>query len=77
MAKGVGENSIEKLTGGANKCNKCGYEKIVCPHCGALLDSGNHKFCPECGKPLVRKCPKCGTIIKGKEKFCPECGEKL
>jgi membrane protease subunit (stomatin/prohibitin family) len=43
-----------------------------CVSCGAKIDAGA-KFCPECGKPQIVRCPSCGTEIKGK--FCPECGQ--
>lgn len=48
----------------------------VCPNCKAQV-SGNPKFCPECGKPMVlpkAKCIKCGKDIDPSSKFCPECG---
>lgn len=52
--------------------------KTLCGQCGA--DVGSAKFCPECGKPVVRAgptvCPKCGQACTG-GKFCGNCGTKL
>lgn len=63
---------------GAAKCTGCGYEvPFHCPACGNTINDKNHKFCPECGVSLVKKCPKCEAVIEGSPKFCPECGEKL
>lgn len=59
-------------------CTACGYElPTPCFHCGAILPGKNVKFCPECGKPLIRICPSCDNPITGQPKFCPECGTKL
>lgn len=46
-----------------------------CANCGC--DTGNGKFCPECGTPVVRvtNCTSCGCDTQG-GKFCPECGTK-
>lgn len=66
----------------AKFCHNCGKNiemlnenEIICPHCGKKTIKG--KFCSECGKPLVNKCPKCGTELAPGAKFCPECGEKV
>ncbi len=48
----------------------------VCPHCGAAVTAGT-KFCPECGKSLLRSCPACGAALPANVRFCPECGQKL
>lgn len=62
----------------ATACSTCGYElPVPCHNCGALLEEKKHKFCPECGTSLAKKCPKCDAVINGNPKFCPECGEKL
>lgn len=66
------------LPEGAVGCITCGYElPTPCPHCGATLPDKNVKFCPECGKSLIRTCPSCSNPITGNPKFCPECGTKL
>lgn len=66
------------LPEGATCCTACGYEQPVpCPYCGAALPGKNVKFCPECGKSLIKTCPSCHTPITGNPKFCPECGTKL
>ena len=52
--------------------------KTLCGQCGA--DVGSSKFCPECGKPVVKAgpafCPQCGTKSTG-SKFCGNCGIKM
>ena len=48
---------------------------VPCIKCGNPLSPGS-KFCPECGSPQVRKCPKCGVDV-GTAKFCSECGTKV
>jgi hypothetical protein len=52
--------------------------KNLCGQCGA--DVGSSKFCPECGKPLVKAgpsfCPQCGQKSTG-SKFCGNCGTKM
>lgn len=48
----------------------------TCAGCGA--ETGNAKFCPECGQPVKagpRPCSQCGTVSAAK--FCPDCGNKL
>jgi membrane protease subunit (stomatin/prohibitin family) len=47
-----------------------------CPHCHKKIGS-DYKFCPYCGKALVKTCPKCGGTVDEKQKFCPECGKKV
>jgi len=66
------------LPEGATRCTACGYDfPTPCPRCGASLPGKNVKFCPECGKSLIRTCPSCNNPITGNPKFCPECGTKL
>lgn len=66
------------LPSGAVKCEICGYEAPTpCPYCGAALPGKNTRFCPECGKSLIKTCPACNTTLTGSPKFCPECGKKL
>jgi hypothetical protein len=52
--------------------------KTLCAQCGA--DVGSAKFCPECGKPVVKAgpafCPRCGQKATG-SKFCGNCGMKM
>ncbi|QHI72356.1 SPFH domain-containing protein [Aminipila terrae] len=75
-------NVMEK---GKRFCGSCGYdtqkvkedESKKCPNCNAAIENSNSKFCPECGVPLLRKCPGCNCDIAGNSKFCPECGTKL
>jgi len=52
--------------------------KNLCGQCGAEV--GSSKFCPECGKPVVKAgpsfCPQCGQKSSG-SKFCGNCGTKM
>lgn len=44
--------------------------------CGNTLEV-NEKFCPKCGRPAVKVCPKCNTQNDLKDEFCSNCGNKL
>ena len=51
---------------------------MECPYCHNKIQEGS-KFCPECGKPLLREkrtkvCPQCGSDVDSDAKFCPQCG---
>lgn len=59
------------------KCSVCGYEIRLCSHCGTALPDKNARFCPECGKSLVKVCPSCNSQVEEAQKFCSECGTKL
>jgi membrane protease subunit (stomatin/prohibitin family) len=70
------------LPKGAKFCYECGQrvematrDKIICPSCGNPTPAG--KFCIECGSPLERRCPSCGTALPLRGSFCPECGQRL
>jgi len=66
------------LEEGATICKFCSFEfPTPCPCCGADLPNKNIRFCPECGKSLIKTCPSCNAPITGNPKFCPECGNKL
>lgn len=73
MGMGMGMNMANQF---ANMNQKKEEVKLICPGCGSKINE-NAKFCPECGKPIIRNCPKCGTQVNPGTKFCPECGEKL
>lgn len=50
---------------------------MICPKCGAMLQSET-SFCPTCGEFLgVTKCPTCGERVELGVKFCPHCGVTL
>lgn len=53
-------------------------KKFQCPSCSASFDKP-HKFCGECGKPMVQKnqCPSCGATFDKPLKFCGECGASM
>ena len=72
---GAGFGFGQMMAGTMNVANNNNEVKVVCPSCNATVSQG--KFCPECGKPLVRKqvnCIKCGKPIAEDAKFCSECG---
>nr|WP_246415930.1 adenylate/guanylate cyclase domain-containing protein [Nocardioides luti] len=48
---------------------------MQCGSCNAQSPDGA-KFCLECGSPLARRCPSCGTPDAG-GKFCIECGTPM
>ncbi len=43
--------------------------------CGGEVKKGA-KFCSDCGKRFITKCPNCGHEVANK-KFCPDCGAEL
>src|SRR5215472_11626127 len=47
-----------------------------CSKCGSDNREG-HKFCTNCGVPLVATCPKCSAPVQPSEKFCGECGSAI
>jgi class 3 adenylate cyclase len=49
---------------------------LDCGNCGATNDA-SHKFCSECGMPLVLTCDVCGHQNEPTHKFCSECGSSL
>ena len=50
---------------------------MLCPKCGAMLQTET-SFCPSCGEFLgVTKCPTCGERVELGVKFCPHCGVTL
>ncbi len=47
---------------------------VPCPFCKKDIPE-DVRFCPECGKALVKICPKCQKPVSGK--FCGDCGQKI
>ena len=49
---------------------------LECGYCGRIARSPNDRYCwgDDCGKPLVRKCPKCGTDAPTQDPTCTRCG---
>ena len=53
----------------------------TCDNCGEKV-TGNDKFCPSCGKPVIFKvtpetCDKCGNTLTSGYTFCPSCGAEV
>jgi predicted RNA-binding Zn-ribbon protein involved in translation (DUF1610 family) len=51
-------------------------EVRFCPKCGKILIRKGD-FCQECGTRILMTCPTCGMKIKGNPKFCFKCGGNL
>jgi len=66
--------SMMQPQGGAGQAAQ-GAALVVCPACSKQVVPG--KFCPECGKPMGKTCPKCNATVDPGAKFCPVCGQKL
>jgi class 3 adenylate cyclase/tetratricopeptide (TPR) repeat protein len=49
---------------------------MQCPQCGHE-NSGDAKFCLECGRRLALTCGACGTELPPGAKFCKECGRAV
>src|SRR5690242_12887991 len=49
---------------------------MQCPQCGHE-NSGDAKFCPECGRRLTFTCGACATELSPGAKFCKECGQAV
>lgn len=48
-----------------------------CPNCG-VINSGEEKFCIECGLGLKNNtCVHCGTATQPNDEICPACGKGL
>ncbi len=52
---------------------KAAKSDIKCSNCGTIV-AGSVKFCPECGRSIIKKCSNCGREMESSTKFCPECG---
>lgn len=51
--------------------------KSTCDNCGAFLQD-DWRYCPLCGRNLIRKCPNCGRLVKKADWIvCPYCETKL
>lgn len=49
---------------------------IVCQSC-RTYNPDNARFCNNCGKPLFKKCPACGSTVFYSTNFCTNCGCNL
>ena len=49
---------------------------MQCPKC-RFENSGESKFCIECGEKMELECPNCGKFLPYGAKFCNECGHHL
>ena len=66
-------HDVRQLPASANPATAAAA--AVCAACKAPLTGG--KFCGECGAPVARACPSCGTSASATAKFCNDCGTKL
>lgn len=48
-----------------------------CPGCGFFYVSDEEDTCPECGWPVPRKCPFCGSEYESRDVICPGCGRQI
>jgi class 3 adenylate cyclase len=49
---------------------------MTCAHCRTAVPAGA-RFCPGCGRPLPRACPRCGADNAPDHRFCKSCGTAL
>ena len=72
--------SLPKMDKSATKS----HDKVVCPGCGAQIDS-DHQYCTECGQQIPvtalaidddadRVCLGCGCELDDDTNYCPMCG---
>ena len=49
---------------------------LECGYCGRIARTPDDRHCwgEDCGKPLVRKCPKCGHDAPTQDPTCTQCG---
>jgi predicted amidophosphoribosyltransferase len=56
------------MAGAICKSGKCNFQS----------EDGHEKFCPICGDPMVKECPKCQTPLEFlTQKCCSQCGTRL
>lgn len=49
---------------------------VKCPDCG-VENTGDNRFCSECGASLYDTCPGCGIEIRADLRFCVKCGSDI
>ncbi len=76
MGVGIGMNVANQTQTGNIIPSGISMLKLNCPYCQKEIQK-NAKFCPECGKRIIKVCPKCNKSIEPGQKFCLECGERL
>ena len=62
-----------------NDINIKGMEDLSlkkCSNCGNKIDK-NSKFCPICGKTLMKTCKNCQAQVDINTEYCPSCGKKM
>ena len=77
------DDAVEKLKRGITTCEEIlrvfgpqNTAEISCPHCDGLMEQ-RHRFCPYCGKELVRTCDDCNQLLARDWHHCPRCGKTL
>lgn len=76
------DDSVQKIKLGMTTCEEVlrvlGPQNTIvfpCSHCGTHMDQ-RYRFCPFCGKELVKSCRNCGHVLIEGWSNCPECGVK-
>jgi RNA polymerase subunit RPABC4/transcription elongation factor Spt4 len=75
------DDAVEKLKNGITTCEEIlrvfgpqNTAEIACPHCDGLMEQ-RHRFCPYCGRELVRTCEHCQQLLARDWRHCPKCGQ--
>jgi len=74
------DDAIAKIRKGVTTCEEAlrvlgpqDVTQIACVHCNALMEE-RHRFCPYCGKELIKLCGQCGQLLVKDWRHCPQCG---
>ncbi len=77
------DDAVAKLKNGITTCEEIlrvfgpqNTAEISCPGCGGLMEQ-RHRFCPYCGRELIRTCGQCRQLLAKDWRHCPQCGEVL
>ena len=75
------DDAVAKLKKGITTCEEIlrvfgpqNTAEIACPHCSSLMEQ-RHRFCPYCGRELIRTCPQCQHLLAKDWRHCPQCGQ--
>lgn len=77
------QDAVQKIMSGITTCDEVlrvfgpqNTVEISCPHCEATMEQ-RHRFCPYCGKELIRLCASCNQLLAADWRHCPKCGIAL